>query len=666
MQKLIVFLLFCSFCFCRSTTYAQDLKTSIGKDKELDSLRKKEESGRDSVVFNSKYIRYTTYKLTKDSIRTVPIDTGLTGIQNFSLIVQPRKPMVGTGLLGLPATSLLFDPVKTIGFDAGFHSLELYALDHDDIKFYRARTPFTSLYYVSGGDKEQILKITHTQNIKPNWNIGASFNRIGSNGDYTHQRGDDLNGVFFTWYQSPNKRYNLWVDAIFNTMKAEENGSIVKADIFEPTNQTLVDKKAEPTQLTTARQLWRKNTIMVKQSYFVGRIDSTGNAAAQNVLPTNRITHTFKYDNNSYTFRKDEIDTYNVFPASSVDATFTNDSTNVKHVQNEFIYSFFFRAKGNSIIKNELKIDAGIRHDVYNYQQTGKYRDLTDFYAHTSSFQNLTLLGSLGYRFSNRVDLNVDVQQIFQGEQIGDFLYEAKSNVLLSNSAGRVVLGAYLQNKSPEEIYSRYYGNHYNWNLVSTLDRTKIVNLSFNYLNEKFKIDASANYYLITNYLYFIKNGTSGIIPAQETGSISLIKLSLGKKFTFRSWHLDSYVVYQKTDYTSVLRTPEVYTFNSFYKEQTFFKRLKTQIGFDVRYNTTYLSTFYSPAGSQFYNGGDDKLGSKPVVDVWVKAGLRRANLFLKYDYANQGLFNAGFYTVNRYPMPDRLLKFGVSWNFYD
>lgn len=666
MHKLIVFLLFCSFCFCSSTTYAQDLKTSVGNDKELDSLRKKEEGGRDSVVFNSKYIRYTTYKLTKDSIRTIPIDTGLTGIQNFSLIVQPRNPMVSTGLLGLPATSLLFDPVKTIGFDAGFHSLELYALDHDDVKFYRARTPFTSLYYVSGGDKEQILKITHTQNIKPNWNIGASFNRIGSNGDYTHQRGDHLNGVIFTWYQSPNKRYNLWFDAIFNTMKAQENGSIVKADIFEPTDQTLVDKKAEPTKLKTARQLWRKNTIMFKQSYFVGRIDSAGNAAAQSVLPTNRITHTFKYDNNSYAFRKDELDTYNVFPVSSVDPAFTNDSTSVKHVQNEFIYSFFLRAKGNSFIKNELKIDAGIRHDVYNYQQTGKYRDNTDFYAFTSSFQNLTLLGSLGYRFSNRADLNVDVQQIFQGEQIGDFLYEAKSNVLLSNAAGRVVLGAYLQNKSPEDVYSRYFGNHYNWDLRGKLDRTKTVNLSFNYLNDKFKIDASANYYLITNYLYFVKNGASGIIPSQETGSISLIKASLGKKFTYKSWHLDSYVVYQKTDYTSVLRTPEFYTFNSFYKEQTFFKRLKTQIGFDVRYNTTYLSTFYSPAASQFYNGEDVKLGSKPVVDVWVKAGLRRANLFLKYDYANQGLFNDGFYTVNRYPMPDKLLKFGVSWNFYD
>jgi hypothetical protein len=441
----------------------------------------------------------------------------------------------------------------------------------------------------------------------------------------------------------------------------------VKEDIFEDNSNTLVDKKAESVRLNTAKQIWRRNTIMLKQSYFVGRIDSTGNANAQSILPTNKITHTLIYNNNSNSFTKDEADPYLVLPRAAVDSIFTNDSTNVKHVQNEFIYSFFLRAKGNSFIKNELKINAGIRHDVYNYLQNGKYRDTTDFYRHTSSFQNITLLGSLGFRFSNRVDFNLDLQQIFQGEHAGDFLYEAKSNVLLSKTAGRIVLGAYYHNKSPEEVYNRYFGNHYNWDFGSSFKPTKTVNLAFNYLNERFKIDASANYYLITNYLYF-KPGAAvaSILPAQETDAISLLKITVGKQFKYRSFHLDSYVVYQKTDQSDILRTPEFYTFNSFYKEQTFFKRLKTQIGFDVRYNSTYIATSYSPAASQFYNGDIVRLGSKPVVDVWVKAGLRRANIFLKYDYANQGLFSNGYYTVNRYPMQDKLLKFGVSWNFYD
>ena len=201
MLKQLVALLFFVSILGVGNAFAQDLKTNVGNNKELDSLRKKAESSQDSVVFDSKYIRYTTRKLTKDSIQTLPIDTGLTGIQNFSVIAQPRNPTVGTGVLGLAARSLLFQPSKTIGFDPGFHSLNYYVMDHDDVKFYRARTAFTNLYYVSGGEKEQVLKLTHSQNINKNLNFGANFNRIGANGDYQNQRGDDLNAAVFTWYK---------------------------------------------------------------------------------------------------------------------------------------------------------------------------------------------------------------------------------------------------------------------------------------------------------------------------------------------------------------------------------------------------------------------------------------------------------------------------------
>ena len=78
MRKIIASITFCLLVFCFANSFAQDLKTDINNKKDLDSLRKKEEGGADSVVFNSKFVRYTSYKLTKDSIRTIPIDTGLT------------------------------------------------------------------------------------------------------------------------------------------------------------------------------------------------------------------------------------------------------------------------------------------------------------------------------------------------------------------------------------------------------------------------------------------------------------------------------------------------------------------------------------------------------------------------------------------------------------
>ncbi|RZL36831.1 MAG: hypothetical protein EOO96_06190, partial [Pedobacter sp.] len=154
MPKVIVSLLLCCLLFGLNNAFAQDLKTDVTKNKELDSLRKKEEAGSDSVIFSSKYVRYTTHKLTKDSIQTLPIDTGLTGIQNFSVIAQPRTPTAGTGVLGLAARPLLFEPIKTIGFNAGFHALDYYVLNHEDVKFYRARSPYTNLYYVNAGEVE--------------------------------------------------------------------------------------------------------------------------------------------------------------------------------------------------------------------------------------------------------------------------------------------------------------------------------------------------------------------------------------------------------------------------------------------------------------------------------------------------------------------------------
>jgi hypothetical protein len=668
MYKLLLALL-CCYVLSVANAFGQDLKTSIAGNKELDSLRKKEEQGRDSVVFTSKYVRYTTRKLTKDSIQTVPIDTTLTGIQNFSPIAQPRNPTVGTGLVGLAATPLLFTPIKTIGFDAGFHSLDAYKFTHDDTKFYRARSPFTSLSYISAGDNVQLLKIIHSQNIKPNWNFGANFNRIGANGFYAHQRGDDLNGVLFTWYQTKNKRYNIWVDAVFNTLKAQENGSILKDTIiFTLQGDNLVTKEAEPTRFRTARQLYRDNSLMIRQSYFVGRIDSTLNSTTQNILPTNKITHTFVYNNSSYNFKKEEEDIYNVLPTPKASLTFTNDSTHVKHIQNEFIYSFFLRGKQSSFIKNELKVDAGVKHDFYNFQQQILQQDRSVYYNRSFSAQNTTLLGTLGYRFSNKVDVNLNVQQIFQGLNAGDYLYEATSNFMLSDKTGKIIMSAYTQNKSPEEIYNRYFGNHYDWDKRSDISRTKTTNFTFAYLNQFLKLDASASYYLISNYLYFTASSTiaKAIVPTQYGSEISLLQIKVGKQLDKGSFHATAYGVYQKTDAKSILRTPEIYVFASVYKDQTFFKALKTQIGFDLFYNDTYLAKSYSPAASQFYNGDDVTFSSKPVIDAWIKAGLRRANIFAKYQYVNQGLFSKGYYTVNRYPMPDRLLTLGLTWNFYD
>jgi len=298
----------------------------------------------------------------------------------------------------------------------------------------------------------------------------------------------------------------------------------------------------------------------------------------------------------------------------------------------------------------------GMLHDLYWYDQM----------EYNTSFQNITLKANAGYRFSDRVNLNADLQQIVQGRNAGDYLYDAKAQLMLSRSVGRIVFGAYTQNKSPEMIYENLAYTYHNWS--RSFDNTKVNNLSFAYVNPKFNMLAKAEYFLVDNYLYLRETPfVNEIEPAQEGSSINLLKLTLSKRFKVGKFNMENFLVYQKTDYQDLLRIPEFYTYNSVYFSNSYFKKaLFADLGFDVRLNTPYTASSYAINVSQFYNGYPVKYSSYPIVDLWARFALRRANLFVRYDYANQGLFSKGYYTVNRYPMPSALFKFGVSWSFYD
>lgn len=647
--------------FAAGSAYAQEPATRPAEPvegSELDSLRKLEERSRDTIIFNSKYIRYTNRGILSENTQTVPIDTSLTRLQNYNILVQPERPTVNLGNLGLPYREMLFNPSKRIGFDPGFHSMDIYLLTQDSLRYYRARTPFTSLYYVNGTRAEQILRVTHTQNIKPNWNVGANYFRIGARGIYQNQNGDHLNASAFSWYESPKKRYNVLVNGLFNTLKAEENGSVLNDTIF--TRPSRLGAAEETVRLGTrndpVRQLWRQKNFFIKQFYYIGRIDSVSRDSASRVLPTQRLSHSLSYSSDLYRFYKNDPDTYKVFPDILNDRNLVIDSTTVKRLSNEFMYSFYLRGRSVSFIKNELKLDVGLQHDLYRYNQMG----------YKLNFQNITLKGNLGYRFSDRVSLNGTVQQIFQGRNAGDFLYDAKAQFLLSRSVGRIILGAYSQNQSPEQLYNNLNYTYHNWS--NSFDKTKINNVSFAYVNPTFGFSAKAEYFLMTNYLYLAETSFPNVIePRQEGGDISMLKVTVGKKFRMGNFNLDAFAVYQKSDYQDLLRVPEFYTYNSFYYGNRLFKKtLAVNLGFDARMNSTFTAPSYAVNVSQFYNGYPVKFSSYPIVDLWARFGLRRANVFIRYDYVNQGLFSKGYYTVNRYPMPSALLKYGVIWNFYD
>ena len=653
-------------------TSTQKVLTS---DQQLDSLRKKQDRKKDTVIFSSKFVRVTSERYLRDSTRLFPLDTGLVNFENYSVLYKPNAPAISLGNLGLPERSLLFSPSRTIGFDAGLHALDAYVLNPQDIYYYRTRVPYTQLYLVTGGVKEQVFKITHAQNINPRLNFGFNLNYIGSKGFYGYtqllQNVSDVNAAFFTWYESKSKRYNLLANIIYSNLKEPETGSIQNDSIFKTGS---IDKTSELVRLPGTWENWKGSGIYLKQFYYIGHIDSVKKGAGQSViLPTQRVAFTFNYNTKKFNFLQNDIDTYHVFPDYYYSSNYSRDSLTVRHLQNDFSYSFYLRSKSTSVNKNELKLDLGLTQDYYQYSQFVSDTSLNQYgnkvnlpsRVQQNSFQDITIKGKLSYKLNERAMLEGDVQQIAAGRDFGDFLYDAKLTLAGGQKAGKIILEGYSQSSSPPLVYTDWISNHFIFH--DKFSNQKTTSLSFNYINNALKLDLKAEYFLISDYLYFEAqpNGIDAH-PVQLGSAINLLKVSLGKSFSWRRWHFDDFLVYQKTDYQNTLRTPEFYNYSSLYYKTLLFNVLYSNIGIDVRYNSEYVAPSYANGLGQFYNGANVTFSSYPIASVFFKATLQHTNFFIMYDYANQGLLSPGFYTVNRYPQMDRLLKIGVSWAFYN
>lgn len=633
----------------------------------LDSARAKEDSKKDSVIFTAKYVRYTTLAMMRQSTRTVQVDTSHVNFQYFNKQNQPWNPSINLGSYGLATRDLLFNANKSIGFQPGYHALERYLLNADSIQYFRARARFSELYTVGFFFDDQVFRVRVAQNVTPQWNIGAEYHATNTDGYYLNQDYNDRKAAVFSWYESKDKRYNMLVNGTFNNLNSPENGSVVDAnivgqDVFQDTSST--SNMGYGTRLMGQNanrpyNKWRDNGLFLRQSYFFGRLDTLNVGTPEvEIHPTNAVAHNSSIRQRKYIFFKNEDDLNGAFPLG--DVRLVNDTTNITTITNEFTYSFYLRGKG--VFKNEAKLDLAFQNDLIWYRDSLS----SDFY------QNSMVKGTLGYKFSDRVALQGTVNQIVVGQQAGDFLYEATADVLLSENAGEISIGAYSQNKSPEMIFDRVNYTYHQWN--NSFDKTKTQNLSFAYTNKKIGFSGKAEYFLMDRYLYFRERENPDndelllrqITPAQS-GNLNLLKVSVGQNFRAGRWHLDNLVVYQKTDAEDVLAVPELYTWHSLYYTNKLYNVMDFRLGMDVRFNTPFRSPSYAINVGQFYN---DNVGinysTYPIADLWFTGNIDRVNLFVSYNFFNQLAYPKGYYTVRRYPMNDANFRLGVSWKFYD
>lgn len=596
--------------------------------------------------YTSSSVRLIQLKdLYNDTITFRDLDTTSFGFQNFNYIHADNIPRFYLGNLGLAHKSFVVEDNLNWGFDNGRHAHDLYLKKIDDLKFYRVNSPHTNLYYIWNRRKEQLFNLTFAQNIGPRFNYAVNFTRLVSLGDYNRQNSDHLKYDVSLWYTDKSRRYQAFAAIINNDLSLEENGGIKNDSIF--TVGSDFNSEFEEVNLNNASTKISDKHYFIKQTYAFGAKDDLvlDSITIRRIRPKLRMFHELRINNRKDTYKETPLDT-GVYANIYIDSVNTNDEISFLKIENRFGLEYYFN---NKIGKRSNYISAYVRNDQIKYK-------------------NLSIdsnLNSISINADAKVQLNKSIEWVFNVSTglIGDYsdnnLIRSSFNYYMPNDSNYFQLSLFSRNNDQALMYNRYVSNHHEWQ--NNFEDHKTYSIKLSYYNTKRNFSTAIVYKKIQNELYF---DTSFVL--RNLTAYNYYQFNIQKLFKLGHFYLNNIIYVQNTDQSSEIRLPLLHTYQSLYYQGHLFKKaLFLRTGFDVRYYTKTASYAYDASTAQF-NLDNRELGDYPLIDFFVTATLKRAVLMLKVDHLNQGMFNRGSYYVFGHPIPDRGLKVGLRWAFYD
>lgn len=269
------------------------------------------------------------------------------------------------------------------------------------------------------------------------------------------------------------------------------------------------------------------------------------------------------------------------------------------------------------------------------------------------------------------------------GEDAGQFSVEGQGdlNFRLFGDTVRLEANAYIKNLNPTFYFRHFHSKHYWWDNedLSKIMRTRIegkLNIDRWRTQLKVGVENIKNYTYLDNTSIKVtdkQNEVSfknNIAVRQHSGNIQVFNAALRQDFKLGILHLDNEVVYQKSSNQQVLPLPDLVLYHNLYIQFGLAKRvLNIELGADVRYFTQYYAPDYAPAIGQFYLQNPEtrfKLGGYPLVNAYLNLHLKRTRIFVQMYNLIQGTGEKSYFLAPHYPLNPRILKVGLSWNFFD
>ena len=618
----------------------------------------------DSITISYRYL---------DSLKIDHLDSS---IDDYGKVFTVPADYVTLGNNGNAAFPVLFTPILKAGWDAGFHAFDLYKYTIENTRFFKTTRPFTQLSYFLASGKEQVVKVLHTQNIKPNWNAGIEYRLISSPGFFQTQNTNHNNYRFFSNYQGKRKRYASYFVLLGNKLSSSENGGIVNNSYLQDPNRkirlsvpvnlgsdTLQNFSVFSTRLTTGN-LYSNFTAFFRQSYDFGIKDSIIiNDSTTDYLfyPKFRFQHTINYSSSSYEFK----DTIANVGFAQIDSAFFKNRYDTaikvptglnflvqeqwKFVSNDFAIRQFPETKNPG-----QYIEAGLRLENFSGY----------FYSGKKNFYNVVLHGEYRNKTRNKKwDALLNGEFYATGLNAADFNVYAGLTRTLNKKLGDVQVSFQNVNRSPSYIFEGSSSFNFNNNLNPKKENITVLTAMAN--NPKFTL--MARNISIANYTYF----KDYVHTTQFNGLVNITQFTASTKNKITG-HLNLYsdFIIQQTAGNNPIRVPLFFTRQRLAFEGNFFKNLNLSTGLDVKYNTPYKANNYSPVMGQFFPQDSVIISNLPEIALFFNFRIKSFTAFIKMENLNTVHVSHGFGFTNNnfaaplYPTPGMIFRFGLQWGF--
>ena len=635
-----------------------------------------------------------SWKVTKrlGNIVPVEVDTLHSGFQNTNDTGGPTGQFNYLGNLGSPRMSRIFFDRKE---ESQFFFTDPYdfaVLTPDEVTFTNTLSPFTNLTYhksFSNRNSEERFKSYFAVNANAKLGFGFFVDYIYGRGMYNNQSTALFNTGLFSSYRGD--KYNMHFIFSYDNLKNRENGGITDDRyITDPLEMAEGKKQYSSTDIPTKlNKVWNHSrsyhgflTHRYNVGFYKEKTDSISTdsvSIVQEFVPVSSFIHTLELDLNKRNYiTQDHNQNQQLFEHTY----FGSDSTDIAKrtsIRNTFGISLlegfnkWAKAGLTAFLTHEYR-DFALRDTVENGQITMKHYKENIVYAG----------GELSKKQGNTLHYKVLGEIAIAGEDAGSFRIEGNGdlNFKFLGDSVRLDANAYIKDQNPTFFYRHFHSKHYWWDNddLSKVLRTRVEGkLSFKKLGTTLRagVENIKNYTYLANTSVPVLNSQQEIVSyknnanvAQYSGNIQVFTAMLQQKFKVGIFHLDGEVAYQKSSEQEILPLPSLSAYGNLYIKTALAKKvLQLELGADVRYFTKYHAPDYSPVIGQFYlQNPSDKIsiGGCPIVNVYANLHLKRTRFYVMMYNVNQTSGNSRYFLAPHYPVNPRMIKAGLSWNFFD